>query len=141
MDIDEFASQVATDNLNVIASVDQDQHEEENEEGQQVKHPSETDVKHQLPVNEFKNMGRINSTSSDLDKTFSPEIISVNSDITDISYHRTSTNRKSGRRPWRKWRRIREDFSDTCRQHDMQSPLSALDTILDALCSGPSNQK
>ena len=134
IDINEFASQVPVDPLNAFSG-DQD-HQIEEEEDQQLKHPSDRKAKQQIPVN----LERSNSTSSDLDKTFSPEIISVTSDITEPSYHRTSS-RKTQKRSWRKWKRIREDFSDTCRQHDMRSTLSVLDTILDTLCSGPSNKK
>lgn len=140
LDINDFASQVAADPLNVLNSIDHDQNIEEEEDDMKIKSKSPTGGKLQLPVNGAKNLEKSNSSSSDLDKTFSPEIISVNSDITEPTYSRTSSNRKNGKRSWRKWRRIREDFSDTCRQHDMRTPLSVLDSILDALCSGPSTR-
>jgi|EP00979_Chaetoceros_neogracilis_P006997 hypothetical protein len=77
------------------------------------------------------------STSSDLDRTFSPEIISVSSDITEPSYN-LHPSRKSSRTSRRTWTTMRENFQDACRQHDSKAPMSILDTILDNICPGPS---
>lgn len=96
--------------------------------------------KQQLPVHSasppnatstpFSPLERNDSTCSDIDKSFSPDIISVHSDITEPSFH---SHRKS-QRAWH--RRIREGFQETCRQHNLKSPISFLEMILDSICSG-----
>mmetsp|Transcript_2322 Transcript_2322/g.4317 ORF Transcript_2322/g.4317 Transcript_2322/m.4317 type:complete len:419 (-) Transcript_2322:575-1831(-) len=89
------------------------------------------------PTNGIPFLQRSNSAGSDLDKSFSPDIISVHSDITDPSFHSHSNNRKSSSRR-RSWHlKIRDGFRDTCRQHNLKSPMSFLEMILDSICSGP----
>lgn len=95
-------------------------------------------VHHAMPTNNNGNgtplLERKDSNCSDMDKTFSPDIISVHSDITDPSFH-SHSNRKSSRRSWH-WK-IRDGFRETCRQHDLKTPMSFLEMILDSICSGP----
>ena len=146
---DEIATEAPTDHLNVFALADQGpdndntSDEIDNESKQSKQYPKDTiqvDVKHQLPINETQPLEKCESASSDLNKTFSPEIISVSSDITDPTFHNTrAPSRKNSRRPWRKWKKIREGFAETCRQHDLEAPLSVLDLIVDSLCSGQSS--
>ncbi len=103
----------------------------------------------------------ISSSSSDLDRTFDPEIISVNSNITDPTfynnnssdYHQRSSSGGSGGKnsqTWEKWQMVKEGLAESCRQQisggngrrfDSSSPSGGagqgtiLDTILDTLCA------
>jgi len=148
-------SDISTEHLNIVGSEDQDQNDVANDEFGAKEPQQEGNVKVQaheaglknvtkdkrksLPAFEWKPnpLQKCTSTTSDLDKTFSPEIISVNSDITEPSYNLHSSKR-TNRNPRRTWNSIRDDFQNTCRQHDLKAPLSFLDTILDSLCPGPS---
>jgi hypothetical protein len=150
-------SDISTEHSNIVRSGDQDQNDFANDEfgakePQQegnakvqaheagLKHATTKDERKSLPAFEWKPnpLQKCTSTSSDLDKTFSPEIISVSSDITEPSYNLHSSKR-ANRNPRWTWNRIRDDFQNTCRQHDhLKAPLSFLDKILDSLCPGPS---
>mmetsp|Transcript_903 Transcript_903/g.974 ORF Transcript_903/g.974 Transcript_903/m.974 type:complete len:288 (-) Transcript_903:135-998(-) len=79
------------------------------------------------------------STTSDLDKTFAPQIVSVNSDITEPSYGGPSSRRKK-RSSWKDYRKLRRCFHETFHvsKHDEnKGPLSVLDMIVDAICTHP----
>jgi hypothetical protein len=110
--------------------------QQQQQKQQQQQQKKQLPVHHATPTNGSPLLfQRKDSTSSDLDKSFSPDIISVHSDITDPSFHSHSNHRKSSRRSWHL--RIRDGFRDTCRQHDLKSPMSFLEMILDSICSGP----
>jgi hypothetical protein len=126
-----------------------DAHDDEDEgiqrEKQEVGSPKETielELQQlQIPVNNIKPPVEwktdSGSTSSDLDRTFSPDIVSVSSDITDVSYHNISTRKSNRPRSWRKWKKIREGFAESCRQNQPSSPMSFLDIVLDTICGAP----
>jgi len=152
----DLITDISTEHLNiVVGSEDQDQNDvandefgakEPQQEGNAKVQAHEAGLKHatkderkSLPVFDWRPnpLEKCNSSSSDLDKTFSPEIISVNSDITEPSYNLHSSKR-TNRNPKRSWNSIRDNFQNTCRKHDLKAPLSFLDTILDSLCPGPS---
>lgn len=84
-----------------------------------------------------QHIDRQDSSSSDLDKTFDPEIISINSDITDPTFTPNKSKSKRAGKPRQSWQHLRENLRDTCRQSDFKSPLSFLEMIMDSLCSGP----
>lgn len=100
------------------------------------------------------------SESSDLDKTFSPQIISVNSDITDPSYGLSNRRKKSSsasggsnQQPsWKKLRKLRRYLQETMNSkttcstsgrsdREKKNPLSFLDSVIDAVCTHPSGTK
>ena len=86
------------------------------------------------------------SQSSDLDKSFAPQIVSVNSDITDPSYGMSSSRRKrQQQQSWKKFRKLRRHLHNSLNSkgngnENNKSPMSFLDMILDALCSYPGNE-
>ena len=101
------------------------------------------------------------SESSDLDKSFSPQIVSVNSDITDPSYglsnRRKKSNSASGgssQQPsWKKLRKLRRYLQESMNSktacsngsgtsdREKKNPLSFLDSVIDAVCTHPSGAK
>jgi len=146
---DEIITDAPTDHLNTAGSKDHnDDGDDESRvrESQQVGNTklqsqgirtehADQEEKKQIPVFHLKPnpLEKSISTSSDLDKTFSPEIISVTSDITEPSYT-LHPSRKSKRNSQRSWKMMRENFQESCREHDMKAPMTLLDMILDNLC-------
>ncbi len=93
------------------------------------------------------NTGEDQSESSDLDKTFAPQLVSVNSDITDPSYGMSSSRRKksSQQQSWRKLKKLRRylhetiNSKSTCNNSSRQrtqNPLSIIESIIDTVCTG-----
>lgn len=87
------------------------------------------------------------SQTSDLDKSFSPQIVSVNSDITDPSYGMSSSRRKrqQQQQSWKKFRKLRRYLHTSLNTKgngnvQPKSPMSFLDMIMDALCSYPGSE-
>lgn len=96
------------------------------------------------------------SQSSELDKTFAPQIVSVNSDITDPSYGASGRKGSHQQPSWKKFKKLRRYLqetinskSGTCsssssskkRKQPQQNPLSFLDSVIDAICTYPPPSK
>ena len=81
------------------------------------------------------------SQTSDLDKTFAPQIVSVNSDITDPSYG-WSSRRKKKQQSWRKLKSVRRYLHETLNSNSesTKSPMTFLEVIVDAICSYPASK-
>jgi len=81
------------------------------------------------------------SQTSDLDKSFSPEIESVRSEITDPSYGETTRRKKQ--KSWKSFRKLRRYMHDSLgsKNNEQKDPVSFLDMIMDAICSYPANKR
>ncbi len=105
------------------------------------------------------------SQTSDLDKSFSPQIVSVNSDITEPSYglglsSKSRKKKQLNAASWKKFRRLRRYFNETfqtsatsANNNDtacggqlpkgnggQKGQMSLLDMFIDAICSHPINK-
>ena len=82
------------------------------------------------------------SQSSDLDKTFSPQIVSVNSDITDPSFGK-GLSKKRNQQSWKKLKKLRRYFHDSLSSKacEQKRPETFLDMFIDAICSYPEDKK
>lgn len=99
---------------------------------------SKSEPKKKLELPTIGNSRPLTTGSSDLDQSFSPEIISVASGITEPSFNEYPRPSRHRRRASQEiWKTLRENFDDSCRQHSIGSPFSYLDSILDALCAAP----
>lgn len=81
--------------------------------------------------------------SSELDKSFSPKIVSVNSDITDPSYGMSSSYKRRSQQSWGKFRNLRKCLHGSLisNQTDTKDSTTFLEMIIDAMCSSPSHEK
>jgi len=80
------------------------------------------------------------SQNSDVDKSFEPQIVSVNSDITDPSYG-ASSRKSSQQQTWKNFRKVRRYLHDSTNSKEKEGPSTILETIIDAICSYPGEKK
>jgi hypothetical protein len=83
------------------------------------------------------------SQSSDLDKTFAPQLVTVNSDITDPSFGHGLSSKKRNQKSWKKLKKLRRYFHDSLSSKacEQKRPETFFDMFIDAICSYPGEKK